>query len=254
MKTPSLPKQITDLTTAIKSYQAECERRHADIERASLAFTEAARLTGELEALALRRAELKAQAFISRQPADLKEVDAQEEKLERASRAARSDGSAAEIAIGILRGQLAELAIKISAATEERRQLSLAWLEDRRERALDRYMVLIAELGLIVAEAFAADKAQGALGDLHWSRRPGTVLLEKWHEIERGALVPNSRKTWNESDPMHPRQVCPITWFNDRELGKPELAALLAQLHDAGVLPLVTDDAAIEESATSAAA
>jgi hypothetical protein len=64
--------------------------------------------------------------------------------------------------------------------------------------------------------------------------------------------VPTSRKTYDDRDPMHPRFLSPITWYRDCELGKPELATLLAQLHAAGVLPLATDDAATEGAATSA--
>lgn len=241
----TLPKEIRALTSAIAGYQAESDRRHADIERAREAFTKAERLTTELHALAERRAQLQAEAFIQRTQVDLSELDAEEQALESASRAARSDGRTAEIAIGMLNKQLEELTAKIEQTNEERLQLALRWLEDRHERATDRYLALLDDLGDVIAEMAAIDGARPRLGD-HRNRQAGNWVRAEWKKFD--VPVPFGRKVpiGNASSPNY---VTPILWRRNPEHSKPELAVLLAQLHDAGVLPLATIDAATNTAA-----
>lgn len=237
----TLPKEIRALTAAIAGFQAEVDRRHADIERAGEAFTRAEHLTRDLEALAERRAQLQAEAFIQRTQADLSQIDAEEQELESASRAARADGRSAEIAIGILNKQLAELATRIEQATEERRQLALTWLEERRERAMDAYIKALTDLGTIVAEAAAADKARSSLGDIKWRQRAGSWLLDEWGQI--GLPLPVSRQI-ALGDPQWPRYHNPITWPRDGKSYDAEFGALQELLREAGLLDPVTTDAA----------
>ncbi len=242
----TLPKPITELSVAIAGYQAEADRRHEDIKRASDAFARAERLTGELEALTQRRAQLQAEAFISRKPADLSEIDAQEEKLEHASRAARADGRAAEIAIAMLNAQLEELATKIEQASEERRKLALDWLEDRRERALDRYIKALADLGPIIAEAAAADGVRGEFGDFNENRRHGAWVRQEWRKTE--VPIPSTR--------MEQLNVCgqtrtrtPLAWRRELDHSTPERESLLALFREAGLIAPIAVAEVIDDAA-----
>ncbi len=242
-----LPKELIDLSAAIARKQGECDAIRADLERAAIASTAAEEITAELAALSQRRAELKAQAFISRQPADLTELDAKEEKLERASRSAREDGTAAAIAITLLNSQLEEAEIAIQQITEQRRELALKWLEDRRERALDRYVKALNDLGPIIAEAGAADLARGPLGD--FNRRPGSWLLAEWRTTP--LPIPGSHMEYWDANRERPKM--PIAWRRDIKHGVTEHDSLLVLFREAGLLPPLAA-AAIEETATDDAA
>ena len=77
----TIPKEIADLGQRITVAQQERDTIAADIARAEEASQQAERITAEIEAVSRKRAQQKAMAFISRQPADLAELDKQMDEL-----------------------------------------------------------------------------------------------------------------------------------------------------------------------------
>ena len=231
MKT--FPKAVQDLTAAITAKQRARESIQGDIERAKAAAHKAEQMEAELAALSQQRAERKAQAFISRQSIDLADLDKQLDDLERASRLAREDGVAAALAIDLLQARLAEIEIAIAADDEQRLALVLSSLVDRREKAIDRYIKALVDLGPIVAEAAAVDLTLSRLG--HHVNATGSWLLKELHNA--GCLpVPRARHVERQNAPqglfiLDP----PIPWLRDLALGDKDHAAMIAELQEVGI-------------------
>ncbi len=230
MKT--FPKAVQDLTAAITAKQRERESIQVDIERAKSAARKAEQLEAELAALSQQRAQRKAHAFISRQSVDLADLDKQLDDLERASRLAREDGVAAALAIDLLQTRLAEIEIAIAAAGEQRQALVLSSLVDRREKAIDRYIKALVDLGPIVAEAAAVDITLSRLG--HHVNATGTWLLKK---LRSDCLpVPHARHVERQNAPLGLVILDPpIPWLRDLALGDKDHAAMIAELQEAGI-------------------
>jgi|GEM_PF-2994586 len=223
-----LPKEVTDLSSAIATKCAECDTIRSEIERANGAASEAERLDAEIAVLQQQRVEVKAKAFISRQLADLTELDRQQHELETASRNAREDGAAAAVAIGLLQEQIGEHEAAIEQLTEQRRQAVVAWLTDRREKAFDRYLTALTELGPIVADAVAADRALTAVGE-HRSAPPAQLLLRELLDVTMP--IPYTRM---QRQPYG--AITPIMWLRDSTYGTSEAQQLRELLQEAGVL------------------
>jgi hypothetical protein len=120
---------------------------------------------------------------------------------------------------------------------EQRRGLVLTWLVERREKAIDRYMKALMDLGPIVAEASAADRAHHRFGD--YSVGAGAWILGNLREVE--FPVPSSRRISNppsDMDPWAHTRVgrSPIFWPRDPSHGNSELEEILAELLAAGVV------------------
>lgn len=237
----TIPKEITDLGQRITAAQQERDTIAADIGRAEEAAKQAERITAEIEAVSRERAERKAMAFVSRQPADLAELDKQMEELERANRSALEDGTAAAMAAVMLKDKLAQCEEAVTSLTEQRRQLALSWLDDRREKALDRYIKLLDDLGPLVAEMRAADKARRALG--YFPAYPGFSSPSEWLLAalrDSDTLpVPSSRHVpVNPDNPMlKDVMASPVRWMRAPDFADREFEQIIAELQGAGLLP-----------------
>lgn len=237
----TIPKEIADLGQRITVAQQERDTIAADIARAEEAAKQVERITAEIEAVSRERAQRKAMAFVSRQPADLAELDKQMDELERANRSALEDGTAAAMAAVMLKEKLAQCEDAVTSLTEQRRQLALAWLDDRREKALDRYIKLLNDLEPLVAEMRAADKARSALGYL--PPFPGSSSCSEWllAAMRNGdALpVPSSRHVpVNPDNPMlKDVMVSPVRWMRAPDFADREFEQIIAELQGAGLLP-----------------
>jgi hypothetical protein len=125
-------------------------------------------------------------------------------------------------------GELAEL-------EEQRRVVACAWLVERREKSIDRYMQMISDLGPVLAEIAAADDCRNRLGV------PGNSLGRNLAEVFKqiaGDIIPYSRKIEIPAVPgvsLQPRYVTPIDWFKYGWDGKAERASLIGELASAGV-------------------
>jgi chromosome segregation ATPase len=222
------PKEIQALSSEIDSKKLEIETINTDIERAQAAVAQAENLDRELDALTKKRAEQRAQAFVSRQPADMAELDSQLESLERSSRSIREDGTAAALAIVLLEAKRAEIETHTASLQERRKQAATDWLASRRERAIDRYMELIHSLGPILAEAAAADKARRNFMGVTTSHSAyGEWLLTAIKEnvfpypFTRGKQMPAGN-------------VHPFDWLRDPQLVDRELEKVRGELAAAG--------------------
>jgi hypothetical protein len=234
MKT-AMPKAITDLSERITAAKHECDTIAADIGRAEEAAKQAERITAEIEAVSRERAERKAMAFVSRQPADLAELDKQMAELESANRSALEDGTAAAMAAAMLKEKLAQQEKAVAELESERHTLALEWLAGCREKAIDRYIKALSDLGPVLAEAVAADRACHDLGARGESI--AEHLLKAMHQ-EDALPVPWRRRIQREGTPpgitlMDP----PFGWWRDDTLGDPEHAQFLYELRGAGLLP-----------------
>lgn len=231
MKT--FPKALQDLTAAITAKQRERESTQADIERAISAAGKAEQLEAELAALSQQRAQRKADAFISRQSVDLADLDKQMDDLERASRLAREDGVAAALAIDLLQNRLAEIETAIAVAGEQRLALALSSLIDRREKAIDRYIKALVDLGPIVADAVAVDRTLSRLG--HHVNATGSWLLKKLRSDDC-LPVPHARHVERQNTPLGLVILdAPIPWLRDLALGDKDHAAMIAELQELGI-------------------
>lgn len=237
----TIPKEIADLGQRITAAKQERDTIAADIARAEEASQQAERITAEIEAVSRERAQRKAMAFVSRLPADLAELDKQMAELESANRSALEDGTAAAMAAAMLKEKLAQCEEAISNFTEQRRQLALSWLDDRREKALDRYIKLLDDLGPLVAEMRAADKARTALGYL--PAYPGLSSPSEWllAAVRSGDTlpVPSSRHVpVNPDNPMlKDVMVSPVRWMRASDFADREFEQVIAELQGAGLLP-----------------
>lgn len=236
----AIPKEITDLSERITVAQRERDTITADIARAEEAAQQAERITAEIEAVSRERAERKALAFVSRQPADLAELDKQMAELERANRSALEDGTAAAMAAAILKEKLAQQEKAVVELEGERHAQALEWLDGCREKAIDRYIKALCDLGPVLAEAVAADRARFALG---FRGESVTDHLLKALRVEAALPVPFrhmvERKDDNQASGGWPWPKIydkPMVWLRDSTLGDREQAQFLAELQGAGLL------------------
>jgi hypothetical protein len=117
---------------------------------------------------------------------------------------------------------------ELAALEEQRRELALTWLADRREKAIDRYIKTLTELGPIVAEISATDRARGKLGDHKNMFGHGLVKAFRSADVP----IPFSRKIQ-----MPAGYFTPIAWLRDIHYGDNELEQVYAELQEVGVLP-----------------
>lgn len=227
----TMPKEITELSVRIDAARSEVETTRADIQRAEQAVQQAEGIAAEIEAVSSKRAEQKALAFVSRQPADLAELDRQMADLERANRSALEDGTAAAMATAMLAEKLAQQESTVAELDEARRSLAIAWLEDRREKAIDRYIKALVDLGPIVAEAMAADRARVSLGNA--LRQYGIWLRDSFKT--NAPPMPHHKMLPNKFIPTLP--VYPVSWLRDSTHGDAEHEQFIAELKSAGLLP-----------------
>jgi seryl-tRNA synthetase len=174
-------RDIAEGTDAINLHQAEAEKIKGDIERAREAVQEAEGFQAQIDAVSRKRAEAKAHAFVEGKKADTKELDKQEADLERASRQAKEDAAAAVLAIELLQEKLARVEAEIATLSDHRRQLTIDWLIDRRDKAIDRYIAAIVALEQHVIEAAAADQVRRSLD-------PGVAQHGKYRFIGEAML------------------------------------------------------------------
>ncbi len=231
----SMPKEISELSTRIAAARSEVDVTRQGISRAEQAIQQADGITAEIEAVSRKRAEQKALAFVSGKPADLAELDGQMADLERANRNALEDGVAAAMALEMLTEKLAQQEQALAALTEERHTRALEWLSGCREKAVDRYIKALNDLGPVLAEAVAADRACVDLG--FRGESPAEHLLKALRH--KDALpVPWHRRVEREGVPLGITLLdAPITWLRDTTLGDCELEQFVAELLSVGALP-----------------
>ncbi|MEA9997205.1 MULTISPECIES: hypothetical protein [unclassified Pseudomonas] len=222
---------ITELSAILTAGQSKIDQHRADILRATAATLEAGKLIDELALISRKRAELKAVAFVAKAVADTTDLDKQEKTLERASRQAVEDGLAAEIAIGMLEEQINTTQAELNEVTGLRQQTVVAWLLDRREQAIKRYIAVLAEIGQPVGEAKGIDTLLSALGIHdgvgHWI----------WKQLRHDGLpVPFGNMVERANHPgTSPVYDLPFTWLRDNELGATEATKMLETLRGAGL-------------------
>lgn len=120
-------------------------------------------------------------------------------------------------------------ALKELAALEKQRQeLVLTWLDDRREKAIDKYMQAFEALGSSAIEAAIIDQVRGSFGTTV-ATLAGTFLWKELREISMPA--PISR--WNVGG--HIMQS--LSWGSFQSHATPVREQVLAELQTAGVLP-----------------
>lgn len=231
----TMPKEITELSTRIEAARSEAETIRADIQRAEQAVQQAEGIASEIEAVSRKRAEQKALAFVSGKAADLAELDRQMADLERANRSALEDGTAASLAIAMLTEKLAQQESAVIELESERHALALEWLAGFREKAIDRYIKALNDLGPVLAEAIAADRARNTLG----VRGESTAgYLVKALNTKEALPIPHARLVERQGMPAGIVVMDkPIAWLRDDTLGDREHAQLIAELRSAGVLP-----------------
>ncbi len=231
--------KITELSAILSAGQSKIDQHQADILRATTATLEAEKISAELAALSRQRAELKAQAFVAKTVADTTELDKQEKALERASRQAIEDGVAAEIAIGMLEQQINATQAELNSVAELRKQTAVAWLVDRREQAIDRYIAILKDMGQPLRDAKAVDVLLAALGN-----HDGTGDWI-WKQIRhRGLVVPFSRMIERANSPTtEPIYDMPFAWLQDSDLGAAEASKMAEDLRYAGLEVLTAQPA-----------
>lgn len=224
--------QITQHSAVISVGLAKIAEIDADILRATEATQEADKIHGELEALSKQRAELKARAFVGKTVADTAELDKQEKALERAGRQAVEDGQAAAMAITMLEEGRAEVQAEIDTVSGQRKEVVIAWLKDRQDKAIKRYISVLNDLGAPLGEAYAVDRLLAALDTR--DEQTGNWLIK---QLCSGAIpVPHAYKVVRPGrDGSAPIYDAPFTWFRDDALGDPEAAKLMAELLEAGL-------------------
>jgi chromosome segregation ATPase len=223
-----VPKEIQALSAEIETKKAEIETINADIERAQLAVAEADGWEREMEALTKKRAEQRAQAFVSRQPADMAELDSQLEALERSNRTVREEGIAAALAISLLETKRSEVESATAALQERRKQATADWLKERSIKAIDRYIEALQSLGPVIAEAAGADHLRRRFeiaSSIH--REPGLWLLA---EIKTNMFP----YPFTHAKQAHHGRVHPFDWMRDLELAERESEKIRDELAAAG--------------------
>lgn len=230
MKDPLV--QIAAFSTAINARLAKIAEIDADILRATEATLEADKIHGELEALSNKRAELKARAFVEKNVADTTALDKEEKSLERAGRQAVEDGQAARMAIGMLEVSRAETQTEIESLSGQRKEVVVAWLANRRDLAIKRYVAALGDLGTPLAEAFAVDMLLAEIDAR--DKQTGNWLLK---QVRAGGLViPHSYKVVRPGrEGAEPIYDEPFTWLRDQTHGDKERALLVSELYKAGM-------------------
>jgi hypothetical protein len=117
---------------------------------------------------------------------------------------------------------------ELAALEEQRREAVLNWLAARRERAIDRYLKALDDLGPIVAEINSSDRARSRFGDFNDSF--GLQLLRNFRKSD--VPIPQSRKIQKPYG-FH----TPIAWLSDETHGNNELEQIFAELEAVGALP-----------------
>jgi len=144
------------------------------------------------------------------------------------------------------KSKLAAALEELAALEEQRRQLALRWLDDRRERAIDAYIKALTDLGPLIAEAAAADAVRAALGDLNEPRRTGAWLRQAWRNTD--IPIPASRmEQLNIGGVMHPRT--PLAWRRVADHSTDARESLLALFREEGLLDPVTTGTATDAAA-----
>ena len=224
------PKKISELSKAISEGIARVEQINSDIQRAEVASQEAAAITAQLGELSLERAERKALAFVDKTTADVADLNAREEELERASRQAIEDGQAAVIAIRLLVEKRAGIEVEIEQFTQERRDLAVEWLKQVRHDGINRYIQALGDLGAPLADAYAADRALSALGTDEYLVG---VMLKRIRVADLG--IPHAYKI-RRSEAASEIYDAPVPWLLDGALGDTETRALADELRKAGLV------------------
>jgi len=224
--------QITQHSAAISAGLARIADIDADIQRATQATQEADKIRLELEALSRQRAELRARAFVGKTVADTAELDKQEKALERAGRQAVEDGQAAAMAITMLETSRAELRAEVDSVEGQRKDLVIAWLKDRQDKAVKQYIAVLDNLANPLGEAYAVDRLLATLDAR--DEQIGNWLIK---QLCAGAIpVPHAYKVERPGrQGSVPIYDAPFTWLRDDALGSPEVAKLMAELREAGM-------------------
>jgi len=224
-----VPKKIGELSKVISDGIARIEQINSDIQRAETASQVAATITTQLNELSRERAERKAMAFVDKTTADVADLNAREQELERASREAMEDGQAATIAIGLLIEKQASINVEVEQLKQERHGLTVEWLEQLRHDAINRYIQALVDIGAPLADAFAADRALSALG-------AGQYLVSGMLKKIRTAdfAVPRSHKVQRSTTSVEIYDT-PVPWLRDTMLGNAETKLLAEELGKAGV-------------------
>lgn len=224
-----VPKKISELSKSITESVACIEQINSDIQRAEAASQEADTIATQLGELSRERAERKAMAFVNKTTADIADLNAREEELERASRQAIEDGQAATIAIGMLAEKRDGIVVEVEQLKQERRGLTVEWLKQLRNDAIDRYIRVLGDIGAPLADAFAADRAMHALG-------AGEYLVSKMIKKIRVAdfAIPHSHKVQRSTSSIEMYDA-PLPWLRDDTLGDIETQALADELRKAGL-------------------
>lgn len=231
----TMPKEINELSASIAAARSEVDITRQNIARAEQAVKQAEGITAEIEAVSRKRAEQKALAFVTGKPADLAELDRQMHDLERANRSALEDGTAASLAVAMLTEKLAQQESVVTELEGARHTQALEWLASVREKAIDRYIKALNDLGPVLAEAVAADRARNALGVRGEST---AAYLVKALNAKDALPVPHARLVERQGMPAGIVVMDkPIAWLRDDTLGDREHAQLIAELQSAGVLP-----------------
>jgi hypothetical protein len=125
-----------------------------------------------------------------------------------------------------------DAALKELAVLEgQRRELVVAWLADRREKAIDRYIKALLDLGPIIAETVAMDKARARFGD--YNPTHGLWILSELRQVD--LPIPWTRQI-PSPNPQVTQRRSPITWLRDPAHGDIELELVLSELRAAGVV------------------
>lgn len=237
----TMPKEINELSASIAAARSEVDITRQNIARAEQAVKQAEGITAEIEAVSRKRAEQKALAFVTGKPADLAELDRQMHDLERANRSALEDGTAASLAVAMLTEKLAQQESVVTELEGARHTQALEWLASVREKAIDRYIKALNDLGPVLAEAVAADRARNALG----VRGDSTAewLLKALSTKTEALPIPFYRMVERKEEylassnfPLPKIYDKPIAWLRDDTLGDREHAQLIAELQTAGAL------------------
>lgn len=224
-----VPKKISELSKSITESVACIEQINSDIQRAEAASQAAATIATQLGELSRERAERKAMAFVNKTTADIADLNAREEELERASRQAIEDGQAATIAIGMLVEKRDGIVVEVEQFKQERRGLTVEWLKELRHDAINRYIRVLGDIGAPLADAFAADRAMHALG-------ASDYLVGKMIKKIRVAdfAIPHSHKVRRSTSSIEMYDA-PLPWLRDDTLGDVETQTLADELGKAGL-------------------
>jgi hypothetical protein len=224
-----VPEKISELSKAISERCNHTKQINSDIQRAEDASQEASAIASQLSELSRERAERKAMAFVNKTTADITDLNAREEDLERAGRQAVEDGQAATIAIGMLVEKRGGVAAEVKLLTQERHDLTVEWLKQLRHDAINRYIQVLVDIGAPLADACAADRTLHALG-------AGEFLAGGMLKRIRVAdfAIPHSHKVQRSGINIDMYDT-PVPWLRDATLGSLETQALAEELRKAGL-------------------